>query len=122
MNDLHIIPSDKNLKLVSFDIRNMYSNIPTKELIEIYYLMCNQNSINEELKHKIRKLSEVLIQQNYFQYKDMQYIQEGLAMAVLTSSVFSQIYLQHLEKTKIIDILLKYIIGYFRYVDGALSH
>jgi hypothetical protein len=54
----------KNLKLLSFDITNMYSNIPTKNLIGIIVLMCNQNNINEELKHEIRKLSQVLIKQN----------------------------------------------------------
>lgn len=124
MNDLRVIPFDKNLKLVSFDIRNMCSNKPTTELIEIYDLMCNQNSINKELKHKIRMLSQLLIQQNYFQYQDIQYIQqEGLAMAALTSSVFSEIYLQYLENTNIIDILLKdHMNGYFCYVDGAVSH
>jgi hypothetical protein len=37
-------------------------------------VMCNQNNINEELKHEIRKLSQVLIKQNYFQYQDIQYI------------------------------------------------
>jgi len=35
MNDLQEIPFNKNLKLVSFDIKNMYSNIPTKDLIEL---------------------------------------------------------------------------------------
>ena len=35
MNDLQEIPFNKNLKLVSFNIKNMYSNIPTKDLIEL---------------------------------------------------------------------------------------
>jgi hypothetical protein len=35
MIDLQEIPSNKNLKLVSFDIKNMYSNIPIKDLIEL---------------------------------------------------------------------------------------
>jgi hypothetical protein len=35
--------------------------------------------------------------------------------------VFSEIYLQHIENTKIVDILLKHhIIGYFLYVDDIL--
>jgi len=69
--------------------------------------MCNQNNINEELKHEIRKLSQVLIKQNYFQDQDIQYIQEkGLAMGTPVSPVFSEICLQYLENTKILDILL----------------
>jgi hypothetical protein len=34
-DDLQEIPFDKNLKLVSFDIENMYSNICIKALIEL---------------------------------------------------------------------------------------
>lgn len=42
-------------------------------------------------------------------------------MGVPTSSVFSEIYLQHVEYTVIYDILLRNnIFGYFRYVDDIL--
>jgi hypothetical protein len=42
-------------------------------------------------------------------------------MGAPTSSMLSEIYLQHIENTKIIDILLQYqIIGYFRYADSIL--
>ena len=105
MKDLLEIPYDKNLKLVSFDIKNMYSNTPTKDLIQIIDLLCNQHDIKEQLKHGIRKLSKILIKRNYFQYQDALYIQEeGLAMGSPTSSVFSEKYLQHLENMKIFDI------------------
>lgn len=54
MKDLLEIPCDKYLKLVSFDITNMYSNIPTKDLIQIIDLICNQNDIKEQLKKEIK--------------------------------------------------------------------
>ena len=42
-------------------------------------------------------------------------------MGALTSSIFSEIYLQYLENTKIFYILINYrIVGYFRYVDDIL--
>ena len=42
-------------------------------------------------------------------------------MGTPTSSIFSKIYLQYLENTKILDIVLKsHIIGYFRYVVDIL--
>ena len=42
-------------------------------------------------------------------------------MGAPTSSVFSKIYLQFLEKTKIFNILIKnQVIGYFWYVDDIL--
>jgi hypothetical protein len=71
--------------------------------------MCNQHNINTELKQEIMKLSQILIKQNYFQFQDKLYIQkEGLAMSAPISFIFSEIYLQHIENKKIIDILLTY--------------
>ena len=68
------------------------------------------------------KFSTILTKQNYFQYRYLQYIQEdGLAMGAPASSIFSEIYLQYLENTKIFDILTKnHIIWYFLYVDDFL--
>lgn len=117
MKDLLEILLDKNLKLISSDIRNMYSNVLIRKLLEIMGLMCNQNGINKELKYATTKFCKILTKQNYFQY-----IQEdGLAMGTPTSSVFLEIYLQYFENTKIFDILVKHhIIGYFQYVEDIL--
>jgi hypothetical protein len=42
-------------------------------------------------------------------------------MGAPLSSMFSEIFLQHIEITKIIHILLQYhIVGYFLYVDNIL--
>jgi hypothetical protein len=41
MKDLLEIPFDKDLKFVSFDIMNMYSNVTVNQLIKIIELMCN---------------------------------------------------------------------------------
>jgi len=69
--------------------------------------MCNQNDIKEQLKYEIMKITHILIKQNYFQFQDTLYIQEeGLAMGAPTSSIFSEIYLQHIENTKITDVIL----------------
>jgi hypothetical protein len=46
---------------------------------------------------------------------------EGLAMGAPTSSLLSEIYLQHLEGTRIFDILVQHqIVGFFRFVDDIL--
>ena len=42
-------------------------------------------------------------------------------MGAPVSSIFSEIYVQYLEHTKIFDILVKHkLVGYFRYVDDIL--
>jgi hypothetical protein len=72
----------------------MYMNIPTYELLTIIDAACNNNYIEENLKRDIIKLSKIVIDQNYFQFKDKSYLQhEGLAMGAPTSSIFSEFYL-----------------------------
>jgi hypothetical protein len=68
INDLKDIPFDQNLKLASFDISNMYTNIPTDELLTIIESACENNVVEEALKHDIIKLLKVIVDQNYFQF------------------------------------------------------
>jgi hypothetical protein len=122
INDLKDIPFDQNLRLASFDISNMYTNIPTDELLTIIESAYKKNDVEEGLKRDILKLLKVVIDQNYFQFMDQTYVKhDGLAMGAPTSSVLSEFYLQHLENSKIYDILLNFnIMGYFRYIDDLL--
>ena len=91
INDLADIPYDHNLRVVSFDISNMYTNTPTHELLSIIDTACNNNLVEENLKQDIINLSKTIINQNYFQFEDMTYRQhDGLAMGALTSSIFSE--------------------------------
>jgi hypothetical protein len=42
-------------------------------------------------------------------------------MGAHTSAILSELYLQHLEHVKIVDILIQnHILGYFRHVDDIL--
>ena len=50
---------------------------------------------------------------NYFYYKRQYYAQNsGLSMGASTCSILSEIYIQHLEHTSVIDILINHkIVG-----------
>jgi hypothetical protein len=122
MNDLNEISFDNELKFVLFDISNMYTNISTDELTEIIENMCKQNGLDQTIHNDIMKICKLVIAQNYFQHANNQYIREqGLAMGAPTSSLLPEIYLQHLESTKIFYILRNHqLIGYFRYMDDIL--
>ena len=78
--------------------------------------------MNKKFRHEIIKLSQITIRQNYFRFLNSFFIQEnGFAMGSPTSSIFSEVFLQHIESTAILEILLqKRIIRYFRYVDDIL--
>jgi len=102
MDDLLRIPQAHQMKFASFDISNMYSNIPTRELTTILNDLCIKNNVDDKTKKEILKITQTIINQTYFQFQDNIYLQkEGLAMAAPTSSVLSEIYLQHMEGTTI---------------------
>jgi len=122
MKDLTEIPQGHCMKFASFDINNMYSNIPTSELTSILYEMCKKNDVEEKTSKDIMAIAQTILNLNYFQFKDTTYIQnDGLAMGAPTSSILSEVYLQHLENTTIPQLLEKHSgKGYFRYVDSIL--
>ena len=122
INDLADIPYEHNLRLSSFDISNMYTNIPTNELLSLIDTACSNNLVDESLKRDIISIPKTIIEQNFFQFEDTTYRQhEGLAMGAPTSSIFSEFNLQYLEKSRIYDLLWNHNnAGYLRYVDDIL--
>jgi len=52
---------DSNVHFMSFDITNMYTNIPTDKLVDIIDPLCEKHVINEKLRHKITKVSKPII-------------------------------------------------------------
>jgi len=120
--DLQEIPYNQNLRLASFDITNMYTNIPTHDLATIIKEICKKNHIDPNIIEDIIKLTTTITNQNYFQFMNENYVQtEGLAMGTPTSAILSEIYLQFLENNIIYNILKTHNIkGYFRYVDDIL--
>jgi hypothetical protein len=122
IEDLHEIPYDQNIRLASFDITNMYTNIPTHDLMTIIKEICQNNQIDINVQEDIMKLTKTITDQNYFQFKNENYIQtEGLAMGVPTLVILSEIYMQFLENNIIHNILKTHNIkAYIRYIDDIL--
>jgi len=122
ISGLAIIPYERDLKLASLDITNMYTNIPTNELLRIIDTACQNSYINGNIKQSIIKLTKTIIDQNCFKFLDTTYVQsEDLAMGAPISSILSEFYLQYLENSVIFNLLMNdNIEGHFRYVDDIL--
>ena len=84
--------------------------------------LCIKENVEEKTRNEIAKLTQTIINQIYFRFQDNIYQQnEGLAMGSPTSSILSEVYIQHMEGTTIPMILSKHSIkGYYRYVDDML--
>ena len=122
MDDLLDIPHKQGIMFASFDIENMYPNMSTNELIPIIEIMSLSNQLDAKTTNELIKIRHTVLEQNYFMFRKKNYSQTtGLAMGAPSSAILSEINLQHLENTKIFDIITKQnIIGYFSNVDDIL--
>jgi hypothetical protein len=122
MHNLKIINVQTNIKICSFNITNMYTNIPQNELLQIIRNTLEHNNTPENQKEELITLVKTILNQNYMQHMDQQYKQnEGLAMEAPTSAILAEIFMQHHEHNYIINILQKHrIIDYYTYVDDIL--
>jgi hypothetical protein len=101
----------------------MYTNIPTSELRNIIKNIVDQNYCMSNVeKDELLSLLNLILEQNYFQFKNQFYKQnDGLAMGAPTSAILAETFVQYLEHTVIYQILKKHqIIDYYRYVHDIL--
>jgi hypothetical protein len=119
LTELKTLDINQYSRMCSFDIKNMYTNIPTEPLINIIKETLRKNDTGTQLTHEISLILNTIQNQNYFTHNNQIIHQkEGLPMGAPTSSILSEIYLQYLEHNYIINILSKFHIQYYsRYVD-----
>jgi hypothetical protein len=122
MDDPLKIPQGHLMKFASLDISSMYSNIPTGEMTKIFNDLCIKENVDEKTINEIVKITQAIINGNYFRFQDNIYQQnEGLVMGSPTSSILTEVYIQHMEGTTNPMILSKHNIkGYYRYIDDIL--
>jgi hypothetical protein len=104
------------MKLCSFDIENMYTNILKNGIIHVVNTKLEKLGTETNIQKKIMQILGIVIEQNYFQFNQEYYKQtNGLAMGAPTSSILAETYIQHMEHTQIHPILItQQVIAYFR--------
>jgi hypothetical protein len=81
------------------------------EVSKIINNILSENGTEKATKDEILQYCYIVINQNYFQYDDVKYTQtDGLAIGAPTSLLFSEVYLQYLEHTKLVNNSNKYTI------------
>jgi hypothetical protein len=123
MTELKTIELSEDTRLCSFDITNIYTNIPRNGVINIIKkILEDNNEIKKNIQGKTIHILETIIEQYYFQFDQEHYKQtDGRARGVSTSSLLAETYIQHIEHTQIYPILIQQqIIAYFRSVDDTL--
>ena len=121
INSIDLLPS---YKLVSFDIVNLYTNIPIQETIEILQNnLLNTAILNPQEINELILILRIVLKQNYFTFDGKFFKQgEGLAMGSPLSGLLADIYLNFYENNYLLSNCNSYhdkIISYTRYVDDT---
>jgi hypothetical protein len=106
IKNLNNIAINENVRICSFDIKDMHTNIPQQDATHIIHnILLNYN---ENIANNIQNMLQIILQQNYFQFHKQYYKQNiGLAMGAPISAIIAETYLQNLEHNQIYNILTK---------------
>jgi hypothetical protein len=108
-----------NHRLITLDIKDLYVNIPIKDILFMKEDRLSFRNTEINIKKQSIQLLREILNRNYFQF-DKQYYKphQGIAMG---SPISGLVYLQHFE-----DIMMKHwietgkIMHYNRYVDDIM--
>jgi len=111
----------ENHKLITYNIQDLYDNIPIKETLEIIQSMLSECNNTQETE-QIITLTKLVLSQNYFTFQNKIYeSQEGLPFGSPISNLIAEIFLQHFVDMRIKKFFdIKDIIFYERYAVDIL--
>ncbi|XP_072384720.1 uncharacterized protein [Diabrotica undecimpunctata] len=108
--------------LISLDITNLFTNIPTQEVISIITMDLWNNNYSPNQIIEYAELLNICLSQNFFNFNNETFVQpDGLAMGSPLSPILADIFLNDLESNKILNNnpFTNYIKFYSRYVDDT---
>lgn len=128
INKLKNFKLNKNSKLVSFDIKNLYTNIPINQTLDFIkkHLINFQdhNKLNILEINSFIGLLEIVCNQNFFTFENKFYrMKDGLPMGSPISGILADIFVDHFETELFSNknhLFNKDIAFYARYVDDIL--
>lgn len=121
INKIKNLEIPHNSKLLSFDVKSLFTSIPPKEVLNLISCKLDENHINPVIKWELLQLLNLCIDQNYFQFGGDFYNQTtGLAMGNPLSPLLAEIFMNNLETEISKHYLFKNCIYWFRYVDDIL--
>jgi len=105
-NDLINLKIDANHRLTTFDIKDLYVNIPIRETLRIAKKYLSRDNDDKLTTEQIITLLQVILQQNYISSDNCIYQSEkGVSMGSPLSGTVAEILLQDLENTYIKHLL-----------------
>ena len=134
INTSHLIEQIKNIKItqhtkiLSLDIRNLYTNIPVKETIDIVKQFLERNTDGEHIDdtdmENLIDLIKIVTEQNFFNFQNNQYsMNDGLSMGSALSGLLAEFFMNNLEDEVFSEryrFFSERLVFYGRYVDDII--
>ena len=119
--DLTELKLNKNHQMITFDMKDLYINIPIDETLIITKSMLLKDN-DAQITQQIITLMEIILSQTYFTFQNKIYHSEkGVSMGSPLSSTIAENFLQDLEEIHIKRIIdTQDITFYTRHVDDIL--
>ena len=112
-----IPPLPKGTKLVSLDVRSLYTSIPNKEGIEAVQAVLEDANRQPEIPTIIELLKLVLTLNN-FSFNSTNYLQvKGCAMGTICAPTYANLFMGRFEHDKIYPLIENLCHVYLRYID-----
>ena len=81
---------DKDTRLITYDIKDLYVNLPIQGIIETTKFWLKRNSTENKLINQTIQTLTTIINQNYFQHENQWFQPErGIAMGSPISSIIA---------------------------------
>jgi hypothetical protein len=81
---------DKDTRLITYDIKDLYVNLPIQGIIETTKFWLKRNSTENKLINQTIQMLTTIINQNYFQHENQWFQPErGIAMGSPISSIIA---------------------------------
>jgi hypothetical protein len=119
IQELDNVEIGNNTKLISIDVKDMFTNIPIDKVMELI----KENRMNKfQYKDQMVEMIKTCMEQNYFRFNNKFYIQKkGLPMGSSLSPIMAEIYMNELENNVMNSSMYKNNIKkWVRYVDDIL--
>ena len=119
---------ERDSYLVSFDVESLFTNIPTRETIEIilnraYNKETNPTGLYHGLRrNNLKKLLEICTQESHFQFGGQFYDQiDGVAMGSPLGPLFANVFMSEFENTHLDKLESLGFVSWYRYVDDVFA-
>ena len=124
VSQLSEVPYDNNVFMASFDVTNLYTNVPLGETINIILNTIFINNVNTFIgltRELLKTLLELAVTNSFFIFNNQLYKQsDGLGMGLPLAPCFANIFMSHYEKIFLNNCPNEFApIFYRRYVDDT---